>query len=106
MTKKFFQDVTHWIAAPSGFGGDTFSTPVTIEGRWEERAELFRTPEGEESVSNAIAYLASDVSLGDYLFLGISIVADPTTLAETFQVRQFHKTPDLRRLSFERRAFM
>ncbi len=98
------QDITHWTITPDGFGGNTFSTPTVLKGRWEKRAELFRTLAGDQEVSRGIVFLSADVEINDYLFEGESAAADPTTLDRAEQVRQFHKIPDLRNLEHERRA--
>ncbi len=106
LDRNLKQDVTHWSGTPDGFGGFTFTAPAALKGRWEEVAELFRSPSGEEETSRATVYLNADVANSDYLFLGTSEVADPTAISNTHQVRQFHKTPDLRNLDFERKAFL
>ncbi len=106
LQRNLKQDVTHWAVTPDGFGGFSFIAPAPLKGRWEEVAELFRDPAGEEEVSKATVYLSADVVTSDYLFLGTTAAVDPTAIADTFQVRQFHKTPDLRLLDFERKAFL
>lgn len=100
------EDITHWPATSDEFGGFTYATPVALKGRWEQKAVLFQNPEGVEEVSNIIVCVNADVAPGDYLLLGTSIVADPTSLADTWQVRQFHKTPNLRNLGHERKVFL
>ncbi len=106
IANRYKEDITHWTVTSDGFGGFTYSTPVALKGRWQQKAVLFRNPEGVEEVSNAIVYISADVATQDYLFLGTSVVADPTSLADTWQVRQFHKTPDLRNLDHERKVFL
>ena len=103
---NLIQDVTHWEATPDGYGGYTFGTPAALKARWEDKAVLFRTPGGEEEVSQSVVYLSADVSTTDYLFLGTSTAIDPTTVSGAHQVKQFFKTPDLRRLEFERKAML
>jgi hypothetical protein len=99
-------DVTHWVSTPDGYGGYTFAAPAALKGRWEDKTELFRNPAGEEDVSEAIVYISSDVAVADYLFEGVSTAADPTLVAEARQIKQFHKTPNLRHLSHDRKAFL
>ena len=106
VTRNLKQDITHWTVTSNGFGGFTYSTPVTQKGRWETSQILFRNTRGEEVVSDAIVYLSSDVVVEDFLFNGISTAADPTTLAAARQVRQFNKTPDLRNNNQMRKAFL
>ena len=101
------QDVTYWTTSEAEFAGFQFSTPVAIKGRWEERAVLFQTPEGDDAISRAVAYLAADVDIGDYVALGDhTAVADPTTLTGAYRVKQFLKQNDLRNISVERKAFL
>ena len=95
------------MATPDGLGGFTYSTTVTMRGRWEDRNVQFREPNGNEVTSTAIVYTESDVGVGDYLVLGDYIgVADPTTLATSARVQQFNSIPDLRNLQNQRKAFM
>ena len=80
------QNVTYWApAAPNKFGAVTFSTPVTIKGRWEDGQELFRNKDGQEVVSRAKVMVASDVVIGGYLFLGTSVASDPHSLQAAYE---------------------
>ena len=94
------ESITHWSNAGSdGFGGFTFGSPTLLKGRWEERAEIYTTDEGEEAVSTSIVYLYDVVSEGDYLSLGDDAtvpVANPTSLATAHRVKQHMRTTDLR----------
>ena len=106
ITRCLVQDVTHWVSTADGYGGYTFAAPVTLKGRWEDRAETFRDTRGEEATSDTVVYLDTDVAFPDYLFLGISTTADPQTLSGAHQVRQFRKIPNLRASAYERKAFL
>ena len=106
LDRNLLEDVTHWVVTPDGFGGYTFGTPIALKGHWEGSNVLFRDPTGDEIVSEAIVYLSADVSPQDYLFLGTSVAADPTTLAAARPVKQFNKLPDLRKNNFARKAFL
>ena len=106
LARNYKDEVTHWAVTPGDFGSFTFAAPVTVKGRWEEKSVLFRTPEGEEEVSKSIVFITCDVDVDDYLFLGESVVADPTSISDTHQVRQFMKTPDIRSVEYERRAIL
>lgn len=100
------QTCTYWGAPlPNGFGGFTFAAPVSLACRWEEIAEQFTNNQGELLVSKAKVYLNVDVHIGGYLFLGSSVVSNPTTIA-SYPIRQFSKIPDLRAVIFERIAFL
>jgi hypothetical protein len=105
-TNYLKQDVTYWSTTPLSYGGYSYAAPVTVKGRWEERAEIFRTPAGDEQASAAVVFLAADVAPGDYIFLGESTETDPTDLPTAVQVKQFTKIPDLRGLTYERKAYL
>ena len=105
--RHFHQQITFWPTSESSYTGFTFGDPVVLLGRWEDKAEMFRSPGGEEFVSKSIAYLPQDVEIGDYLALGnLSSVVDPTTVAEAFRVRLFSKIPDLRNICIDRKAVL
>ncbi len=109
LERKLLQTATLWeVDGTDNFGDPAFSSvsPATISVRWEERNELFTGPDGSEQVARGVIYLAQDVDEGDYLFLGTSVVADPTNLAGAFLVKDFRKVPDLRGKNFERRALI
>jgi hypothetical protein len=109
MPDDFFDKVTHWVVVPNGFGGYTFALPTVLDGRWEERTERFLSDAGKETISKAIAYLSADVLTEDYLMLGDTSEADPTNLTDgktAYQVERFDKIPDVRNLTFERKAYM
>lgn len=98
--------ITHWGVTPDGFGGNTFGTPAVLDGRWQEKAEVFTDASGQEQKSQATVHVGTNVSIGDYLFEGESSVADPTTLSGAHQVRGFKRTPDLRNVEMVRKAFL
>jgi len=54
---------------PSGVGY-AYDEAVEIVGRWEERQEIFIDANGREQLSNAVVYLAQDVDVNGYLYLG------------------------------------
>lgn len=101
------QTATYW--APLGtdmFGKVTYAKPITLPVRWEDKAELFRDKLGQEVTSKARVFLASDIDLDGYLFLGISAVTDPLSLDKAFEIRQVNRTPDLRNLKTLYVAFL
>lgn len=101
------QDITYWpTTGYGGFGSNTFGSPVTIKGRWEEKSELIRDKTGSEVVSTTRVYLNQDIAMDGFLFLGTSVAADPTGLAGAYEIRQLSKIPDLRNLQSVRVAFL
>lgn len=100
------QAVTHWTVVENGFGGFTYGAPKLIKGKWEEKSVIFISTKGVEQVSRAVVYLNADVAEQDYIFLGNSSALDPTMEPGALQVQKFHKTPDLRFVNYERKAFL
>ena len=90
-----------------GYGGFTFDTPVKLAGRWEDKQELFLTPDLEEVLSQAICYLNIDIAPGDYLAEGdLTATSDPTTLSGAHRVRNYNKITNLRAVIALRKAWL
>ena len=104
---KLLQEVTHWpITGSDGFGGFVFGAPVLLEGRWEEKSELFISEDNESVLSKAIVYLDSDVDNGDYVAQGDhTAVADPLTVV-SYRIRNYGKVTDLRNLIALRKLWL
>lgn len=100
------QSVTYWRSTGTGAEGEVYAAPVTFLGRWEEVAEAFLTPVGEETVSNAIVYCDREIVVGSYLLRGTSVGADPTVVDGACKVRQRVTVPDLRNITSEYRAIL
>lgn len=105
-TRNLKEKVTWWEATPDGFGGSTFSSPVVLNGKWQDRVEMTMSGSGKEIVSRAQVWVDQDVNIGDYLFSGESTSADPTTLDGAYPVMDFRKTTDLRSLVILRKAVL
>ncbi len=100
------EDITYWAPQTTDvFGGDTFSGPTVLQGRWEDETELIRDKKGQESVSMSKAYLEIDLDVNGYLFRGISTVTDPRTI-DAFEIKQKSSVPDLRQLRQLRVAYL
>lgn len=108
ISRNLKQSVTHWaITGEGSFSGQTYAAPALLKARWEHRNELFRLPNGDEEVSRTIAYLSSDVDVGDYVIEGdYTDVSDPTTLPQAFRVKQFSKITDLRNVDIVRKVWL
>lgn len=90
------QTITYWGSPVSdGRGGSTFATPVTFQGRWTGRQEMFIDPQGEEHLSSAIVGVDREMDLGGYLYLGTSTETTPMTVDGAFQIRQRKKTTSM-----------
>ena len=88
------QAATYWPPGSNdGFGGRGVLAPVAIACRWQEDAQLFRTPEGREAVSRAVVYTSQPVALGGFLLLGESVADVLPAGAE--EIRQVGISPSL-----------
>ena len=91
---------TYW--APDGinqFGEKSFAAPIEILTRWEEIAEEFVTPEGEERISQAKLMVDRDLEYGAYLKLGEvdgSTPASPIGVDEAWPIQLIKDTPNIR----------
>ena len=109
LTRRLNQEVTHWpLTGSDAYGGFTFGEPQLLSGRWEEKQELFITPDNEEVLSMSICYLMDDIDTGDFLAEGDhTTVLDPGTLHGTaYRVRNYSKVTDLRALNALRKAWL
>lgn len=105
--RGLLQTATLWAVTPNGYGGSTFSAPVPIQCRWEDRTEKFVGPiDRQERVSKSIVYTDRNLNVGDYLFLGESAAADPSLVIGASKVERFDKIPDLRTLLVLRKAYL
>lgn len=91
------QSATYWPrgSTPDGFGNLNFSPPLSIKVRWQDKNELFRDEQGNEAMSSAVIYADRDLSIGGYLYLGESAVADPRTVTGAREIRQRGVSPSL-----------
>lgn len=107
LTRNHNQTITYWGApVKDKFGVKTFDAPVQITGRWEDSTELFIDSSGRESVSRAFVFVGQDLDSEGWLFLGTSSTADPKSVADAFEIKQFKKTPNLKGTDFERMAIL
>lgn len=106
-TGKRTQTATYWATpVADGYGGHTFTAPVSLTVRWEERTERFINPQGDPEYSRAIVILGQDVTVGGFLYLGSSAEADPTDVQNAFRIRAFEKVPNVQGTAYQRTAFL
>ncbi len=107
LTKNRKQLTTFWSATGADASADpTFAAPKAILTRWEERQAVFTNAAGEEASAGAVIFVNEDMKAGDFLLLGTSAVADPTTLAAAREIQGWSKIMQLTGSGFERRAFL
>ena len=98
---------TYWEATGVDSSGDpTFAAAKAIKVRWEERQEVFTNSAGEEGTAAAVIFIREDMSAGDYILLGASTTADPTTVTDARQIQGFSKIQRLLGGEYERQAFL
>ena len=106
------QTAVYWPSpVPDGYGQYAFGIPSEIRVRWENKQELFIDPQGDELLSKAVVYTASDVVVGGYLYLGLeaelsSDHSDPQTITQAFKIKQFGKLPTLSATQYLRTAWL
>lgn len=105
--RALIQDATLWPVAPDSYGGDTFGAPVPVKCRWEDRTDKFFSQlDQNEQVSRSVVHISQNANVGDYLFSGVSVAADPTTISGAYKIRRFDKIPNLRNLLMLRKAYL
>lgn len=93
------QTATFWV--PNGhdmFGKHTFSAPVQLPCRWENKSELFLDKKGQDRHSRAKVFLSSPVDLSGYLYLGTSAALDPLVVSGAYEIMMIIELPDLKNL--------
>lgn len=101
------QTATLWTLNGVDSAGDPTwdsASPRTISVRWEERNDMFINQGGEQEASVSMVVTAEDVSLGDYLFLGTSVAADPKLVDGAYAIKVVEKFPDRKARNFFRRC--
>lgn len=107
LTTLHTQTATLWARTGVDSAGDpSFASPTTITVKWEESSEVIINNDGREEQSHAVVYLGQDVVIGDFLFLGTSVVVDPTAVSGAFEVKTFRKIPTPDGSDFERKALL
>ena len=96
LSSKLNETLTYWApSTPDGYGGRSYSSPVTFSGRWEDVQELFINVLGEEVVSVAKVYAERDFELNGFLFNGESEETNPANEDGAREIRKVGKTPSL-----------
>ena len=95
------QKCCYWAGPTSdGRGGHSYTAAVQLSCRWQNKAEMFFSPEGREEVSRAVVYLDQDVDLGGFMFLGKLTElpddsSDPRDVTGAFKIRAVGSSPSL-----------
>lgn len=107
------QAAVYWGNPSSdGYGGRTFDDPVEINVRWSDRQEMFVDTQAREQVSRAVVYVATDLVIGGYLYLGAladlssAEEGDPLSISTAYEIRSISKTPDIGADRFARKVWL
>ncbi len=107
ITRHLRTAATYWsVTGVDSSGDSTFAAAKAVQVRWEEKQIVFTNASGEQSSAAAIIFVREDMTAGDYLFLGASTAADPTSVTGARQIQGFSKTPRLLGGGHERKAFV
>jgi len=101
------QTATLWrYSNVDGWGGKSFSSPVAIDCRWEDKQEQVVDTHGQEVLSAARVYVDTDITTGSYLYLGTSTESTPTDQSGAREVIAFAKVPNLKGTEFVRKVWL
>jgi hypothetical protein len=104
--KNLNQDITYWPpAAENEYGHAGHGNPILIKGRWSEKTQQIRRPDGEEVTSSTQVIVDRDVALAGFLMEGDQ-TAQATPPAGAREIQLFASQPDLRNLESLRKAYL
>lgn len=110
---KLNQKLVYWpYVKKSATGAPVVGDAVELSCRWEDRQILFRTAQGQESMSNAVIWVDQDLTLEGYLYLGLltdldsTTEGDPTELDNAYEIRAYTKIPNVKGTDYERKAIV
>jgi len=104
-TRLLNQTLTRWATDGDDSAGDpSFGAPAIQICRWEDTNFRFIGDDMEEHQAKSVIYVDADLALGDFVFLGTSVVLDPLTVLAAYRVLKYSKIPDATGFDFQRRA--
>jgi hypothetical protein len=91
---------TYWApsAGTDAYGKRTFSAPVQLACRWEDKIEQIRSKTGVEYVTKSRIFLSQPVDLDGYVYFGESSQSSPYNQTGAWEIQQVGRSPDLRGL--------
>lgn len=92
------QTAVYWGSPiPNGTGGFTYSDPVEVVCRWEDKKETILTNEGDTIISNSMILSITNMDEQGYLYLGelddLNSTDVPFDLEDCRQIVMKHKVP-------------
>lgn len=113
LANQLNQTAVYWGNPQSdGYGGRTFDDAVEVAVRWQDRQEMFIDMQGREQTSRAVVYVATDLAIGGYLYLGeladlsSAEEGDPLAISTAYEIRAFSKSPDIGADKFARKLWL
>lgn len=112
---KRTQTCLHWVRGVSdGRGGWAYTNAVEVKCRFEESSDEFVDDAGDTQISRATVYPVSDMSTGDFVWLGLitdlasaeSVSSNPNTISGASEVRKFESVPDFKAKKVLRIAYL
>jgi hypothetical protein len=104
------QLAVYWAVGPiDEFGSKTFSEPVQIKCRWENKEGQVLNSIGEILPSMSTVYVDREMKIGDKLKLGeldSNTPSSPLEDREAFEIQGFASTPNLRAKEFLYTAYL
>ena len=87
------QQATYWPPGQNdGFGGVTPGAPESLMVRWQDQADQFRDPQGNEFTSSSVVYVPKVLAINGQIMLGAHTGSPPPAARE---IRQQYSTVDL-----------
>ena len=85
-TKHLKQDAVYWPPDEYDQSGMlVHGSPIPLKVRWQGKAEMFRTDEGQELVSSAVVYAGQELEVGGKIALG---AFGQASLSDAREIRQ------------------
>ncbi|MHA1344984.1 MAG: hypothetical protein ACTSO3_01155 [Candidatus Heimdallarchaeaceae archaeon] len=104
------QKAVWWESTSLGeFGKPSYTTPVEIDCRWEDVAEEFINPSGDQEISRAKLIVDRDVKVKDKLKLGeldSNIEDNPNDNEDVWEILQFGKVPYIKGNKYTREVYL
>lgn len=107
------QTAVYWKrSGVDGFGRSLFDSPVEMEVRWVDKADLFTDSNGQEARSSSVVYPSKRVFLGDYFWpgnlsdLSESEQIDPILKEGAKEVRGATRVPNYKCSFYINKAFL
>ena len=107
INRRYKVPATYWAkTGDSGFGSPTLSAPVAISCYWVDKQEEYYDNAGDVKISQSVVHTKVDVTIGGYLALGNYVETDPNDVAGAYEIKAFHKIPDIHNTEYVRKAIL